>query len=508
MKTLLARFLFAVVLIISPALSAEGSADGLPVDLSLEDAVFLSLRNNHELRIQQLEPTIAGAFERIERGAFDPELFAELNFSEESLRQTDRATQGQFDVEGKDANAVVGLRQRVPIGTEIELSAGTDRSTSTRSPEQESVRFGLTVTQQLLRGFGPAVGLANLRQASLDTLASLSELQGFSEALVADVESAYWQLVLANESILIFEKSLEVAEEQLRDTESRIEVGQISEKEAAAARADVALAKQDLIDAESAQRARRYELVRRIYPRLPISGAMRYQTKTQPDDSPISIPEPEERIRLALRSRPEIKEAEYQIQRDELETVVTRNGRLPRLEFFVNLGKSGFATTFQESFRATDGPNYDASVGIQFSQFIGNRSARARDDIARATLQQAEEALDNLRSLVRYDVLLALNELERAQKQMAASSETRRYRQETFEAEQDRFEVGNSTALEVSRAQRDLVASQIGEVEARVAYQLAKIQLYLAEGSLLERRGLVVEQADLTARNPGNKNPK
>jgi outer membrane protein TolC len=98
---------------------------------------------------------------------------------------------------------------------------------------------------------------------------------------------------------------------------------------------------------------------------------------------------------------------------------------------------------------------------------------------------------------VRHDVLLALNELERAQKQMTASSDTRRHRAETFEAEQDRFEVGNSTALEVSRTQRDLVASQIAEIEARVAYQLAKVRLYLAEGSLLERRGLVIEPVEL-----------
>lgn len=497
MKPIFTKTLLIACLLTGPAVAAETKSSTLPRDLSLEEAVLLGLRNNHELRIQQFEPVIAGAFERIERGVFDPELFAGINYSEESVSETDRATQNQFAVEGQDSDAVVGLRQRVPIGTEIELSAGANRSTSTRSPEQQSMRFGLTVTQQLLRGFGPAVGLASLRQARLDTLASASELRGFAEALIADIETAYWQLVLANESILVFKKSLGVAEEQLNDIETRIEVGQISQKEAAAARADVALAKQDLIDAESAQRVRRYELIRRIYPKLPLSQTMAFRATTQPDIERIAIPDASERIRLALQARPEIKEAEYRIQRGELETVVTRNGRLPQLEFFVNLGKTGFATTFQESFRAVDGPNYDASVGIQFSQFLGSRSARARDDIARATLRQSEEALANLRSLVRYDILLALNELERAQKQMTASSDTRRYRQETFEAEQDRFEVGNSTALEVSRTQRDLVESQIAEIEARVAYQLAKVGLYLAEGSLLDRRGLVVTTAEL-----------
>ena len=226
-----------------------------------------------------------------------------------------------------------------------------------------------------------------------------------------------------------------------------------------------------------------------------MNEAFEFTTTTQPDIGLVEVPAINERVTLALQSRAEIKEAEYQLQRGELETVVTRNGRLPRLELFINLGKSGFADTFQQSFRASDGPNYDTTVGIEFSQDLGNRAQRARDDIARATLEQAEEALFNLRSLVRFDVLLALNELERAQQQISASSETRRLRQQIFEAEQDRFEVGDSTALEVSRTRRDLVESQIAEIEAKVAYQLAKLQLFLAEGSLLDRRGLVIESA-------------
>ena len=128
------------------------AGDALPRELAIETAVFLGLRNNHELRMQQLEPVIAGAFERIERGLFDPELFGGVSFSEESLSETDRATGQQFAVEGRDSEVVVGLRQRTPVGTEIELSAGTERNVSSRSPEQQETRFGLTVTQQLLRG--------------------------------------------------------------------------------------------------------------------------------------------------------------------------------------------------------------------------------------------------------------------------------------------------------------------------------------------------------------------
>lgn len=53
--------------------------------------------------------------------------------------------------------------------------------------------------------------------------------------------------------------------------------------------------------------------------------------------------------------------------------------------------------------------------------------------------------------------------------------------------ESERFSVGESTGLLVAQAQRDLVESQINEVEALIGYRLALIDLYLAEGALLAR---------------------
>jgi outer membrane protein TolC len=50
--------------------------------------------------------------------------------------------------------------------------------------------------------------------------------------------------------------------------------------------------------------------------------------------------------------------------------------------------------------------------------------------------------------------------------------------------------VGASTALLVAQAQRDLLISSIAEVRAIINYRIALVRLYLAEGSLLERRGV------------------
>ncbi len=60
-----------------------GFRPGSPLKLSIEDAVFMALENNGDLRIRRLEPAIAGTFEQIERARFDPVLGAEISTSQE-----------------------------------------------------------------------------------------------------------------------------------------------------------------------------------------------------------------------------------------------------------------------------------------------------------------------------------------------------------------------------------------------------------------------------------------
>ena len=86
---------------------------------------------------------------------------------------------------------------------------------------------------------------------------------------------------------------------------------------------------------------------------------------------------------------------------------------------------------------------------------------------------------------------LAANEVERSRQQIHASQTTRILQEDTVWAEQERYAVGSSTALLVAQAQRDLLEAQIAEVEAVISYRLALIDLYVAEGSLLDRRGYV-----------------
>ncbi len=486
-----------------PRLAAEPSftlPEEGPIALSVEQASMLVLRNNRDLQVRQINPVIAGTFEQIERGKYDPEFFAELEYMKERSLETAASTGTEFSVEGNETSAVAGIRQEFPTGTTVEATVGQNRSISDRTPELQTARLGLSITQSLLRGFGPAVNLVSVRQAELDTVASVYELRGFTEALLAETETTYWNYVLARLEIDIVERSLAVARQQRDEIELRIEVGILPEIEAAAARAQVAGHEQALIDARSLLEENRLRLLRLINPGRHGQFDLRIHATSEPAIDPEPITDLADRLQLAERLRPDLNEARLRLEQNRLETIVTRNGLLPRLDLFIALGNSGFADTFSDSFREMNNSNYDLTAGVRLSQFLGNRAAEARDLAARASRRQAAEAVDNLREIVQVDVRLAINEVERSRQQISASKATRILREETLKAEKERFDVGASTALQVAQAQRDLLASSIAEVKAIVNYRVAIVRMYLAEGSLLERRGVRIPAGEAAER--------
>jgi outer membrane protein TolC len=386
--------------------ATEEESDADLLNLTVEGAVLLALRHNRDLRVERLNPVIAGTFERIERGVFDPEIFAEAEFFEEETSETSRSTGEQFSVQARETYGAAGIRQFLPTGTTVEGEIRQNRDTSNRSPEQQTARAGISVTQSLLRGFGPAVNLAAVRQAELGARASVYELRGFAEAVLAETELAYWNFVLAEREIAIFQRSLELARRQLDEIDQRIEVGVLPEIEAAAARAEVARREQALIDGQGLLEDRRLRLLRLLgIDRMDreISAVSEIGVEPEP------ITDLPDRLRLAEQFRPDLGEARLRLEQNRLEILVTRNGRLPRLELFLDLGLTGFDDTFSGSLQEMSGETYEVTAGFELSHYLGNRTAKARDEQARANRRQSAEAVANLEQFVRFEVRLAAN---------------------------------------------------------------------------------------------------
>jgi len=472
--------------IMAAVAAAAAEAAGAPaLDVGLDEAVWMALTNNRALRVQRLEPSIRQTFEDAARAAFDPVVSAGAAFDRTEPNGRSSATTTVDAVSGS-----LGLTQVLPTGTRLEAAASVERESGDGSLYGSQAEVSLT--QALLQGRPIAVNLVSVRQARLDTAISAYELRGFVEALVAGVEHAYWECSLARRRVAIVEQSLTLAEQQLRDVEQRIKVGSLPETEVAAAQAEVALRREALINARSALAAANLGLLRLAAPEA-LSGATRsLALRTEPAVPAVELGPADSHVALALRQRPDLNQARLRAEAGDLELVRTRNGLLPRMDLFVTLGDTGYAQSFGDSVQEVDGQDVDVSAGVTLEWPVLDREARARHRRARFTREQLAESLRNLEDLVRVDVETGLLEVERTQEQVAATATTRRLQEEKLRAESAKFGVGRSTALLVAQAQRDVLSSQVGEVDAVVRHLQALVDFYRLEGSLLQRRGIVL----------------
>ncbi len=467
-----------------------------PLALTVQETILLGLENNQALKLQRLDPKIAQTFASQQAAVFDPVLAASGSYQDQQAEQALRAGP-PTNYEARTTSGQVALTEKLPTGTRVNAQGTTTLlDSSLYSDPFGSTRAGVSLTQSLLQGFGMAVNLASLRQARLDTLSSEYELRGFAEALIARLETAYWEYALARRQVDIVTNSLKVAEQQLADTEGRVAVGKLATIELAAARAEVASRHEALIAASSAREKARLILLQVVNP----PGTNLWQRDITLLDPPADpggrLDDVEAHVAVALQQRPELNQARLNIQRGTLEVVKTRNGLLPKLDLFANLGRTGYAESFGSTISkvsSSDHPDY--TVGVMLEYPLGNRDAEARHERAALGLDRSREALDNLQQLVEVDVRTAYIDVLRAREEIAATAATRQFREEAMRAENEKFNVGKSTTLLVAQAQRDYLFSQVAEIRSVINHLQSLVQLYRLEGSLLERRGIVAPAA-------------
>ncbi len=474
--------------------AAESEEPRGPLEVTVEGAIMLALENNRGLRVQRLGPAIRRTYEDEERAEFDPTIAGGYAGSREHAERMSRTTGEAAETTSSRIGGELEISENFPTGTDVSLRLATDRDWSELYSDEHEALVELTVTQALLKGARVSSNVASLRQARLDTRASEYELHGYAESVVAEVEGTYWEYALAERRIQIFEESLGLAEQQQRETEERIRIGKLAETELAAAQAEVALRREDLINARSALATTRLRLLRLLNP--PGGGLWEREIilRDRPAVPEVKLDDVERHVEVALRMRPDLNEARLGVERGNLEVVKTKNGVLPKMDLFVTLGKTGYADSFGGSVRQMDGESYAISGGISFEYPLRNREAKARQRRAVLSRTQAEEAVANLAQLVEVDVRSAYIEVDRTAEQATATAATRALQEEKLRAETEKFRVGRSTTLLVAQAQRDLVASRISEVDAVVNYLKALVDLFRLEGSLLERRGVTVAE--------------
>jgi outer membrane protein TolC len=268
--------------------------------------------------------------------------------------------------------------------------------------------------------------------------------------------------------------------------------------------AELAARERDLVIAQSNLRLRQADLKNLLSKKHDASlDAAEIETSTalsNPKDE--DVPQLGDALLLAMQERPEIRLGNSNIVNQAIAVRYAGSLMKPTLTVFGVLGSAGLggdrlvANPLGGSpilvpgglwqalghLRRFNYPEY--AFGFSFSMPLGNQSARA--DSARARLDQrdAETSLQRTRNQVELDVRRALIALIQAKAQVEAARAAAMLSAQISAAEEDRLLAGVSTAYDVIRRQRDLLAAQLAEVQARVAYAKSLVELRRATGIL------------------------
>ncbi|MBI4464657.1 MAG: TolC family protein [Acidobacteria bacterium] len=436
------------------------------------------------------------------RGSFDPSLSLSFNMGRTTSPLNTIRVAGVPTVSTASTSLRLTYSQAFTSGTSFSLSFNAQRQGSTQqfllfNPAFSS-GFNLSLNQRLLNGFGFAINRRFLRVAETEQQIAREVFRQQVITTLTNAQNQYWDLVAAQERVRVAEQALQVAQQLYEDNRKRVEVGTLAPLDALAAQAEVAARQRDLIVAQTGlqmqELALKNLLSRQSHEAL--EAARIETTDPLPEPRNSDIPSLEEAMAAALRSRAEFRQGELNIANQEVAVQSTKDRLKPSLDVFALLASSARAADLGGSLGQAgrfDFPEY--ALGFSLTIPLLNRSAQADDLRARLEQRQAETSLQQTRNQIRLEVRNAIIGLMQAKAQVEAVRTAVELNRQTVEAEQKKLQAGVSTPYNVIRVQRDLLSAQFAEVQARVAYGKALVELDRATGQTLQRHQIDLDHA-------------
>lgn len=551
--------------------------------LSLQDAIALTLENNLDIAIQRYGPELAdAAILQAEAGGFargvstsvtagpsgvsvstsgttpgsnqnavsqassatasavgagilqssgpsipslDPILTGSANWAHQTSPQTSTFLTGTTSLIQSQALSSAAIQKGFLTGTIVSLGLN---NTSTRTnnlrndfnPATNS-SLGLSITQHLLQGFGPAINSRQIRIAKNNREVSDLTFKLQVETTVAAVIELYWQLVAFHEQVKVAQEAVGAAQRLYEDNKRQVEVGTLAPIEVTRAEAQIAAGEQQLTIAQT-QVLQQETILKTALSRNGVASPSIADAHIITTDQ-INIPDVEpispiqDMTAMALSSRPELAQSRIQITNQRLTIRGSKNALLPTLDGVVNVSNNGLAgqiTTFQPppgTVRSNNAffvggygdvlsqifsrnfPNYAAGFNLTIP--LRNRAAQAQVINDELTLRQQQLALQRLENQVRVDVQNALIGLTQARAQYQSATKARLLQAQTLDAEQKKLALGASTIYNVIQDQQALTLAESNEVSARAAYARAKVEMDRATGQILTNHNISMDEA-------------
>jgi outer membrane protein TolC len=441
----------------------------------------------------------------VARGSYDPSLAIGFSFDSTTSPLNSVVLSGLPEVTTHSTALQTRYSQAFTTGSSLSISFNNMRQSYTQKFLLYNPAFisqlSLSLTQQLLNGFGRTIGRRFLNVVDNETkmIQEIMHLQ--VNTTLAQAQTAYWDLTAARDNVRVAEESLVLAQRFLEDTKKKDEIGTASGLEVATAESEVAARKRDLVVAQTSLQMSEVDLKKMLSKDLAqlLNAVQIEPADSLPEPNAGDIPKLNDALTTALSNRPEIRQAETSLLIQDTAVKYTKDLLRPSLMLFANFNSAGlygnrtistinslpvfFPGGMSQSLRQVRNWSYpEYAVGFSFSLNIRNRSAEA--DYHRAQLEkvQTETTLQRTRNSIALEVRKALIGLAQSKAQAEASKKAVALSGQVLAAEEAKLLEGVSVPYDVIRRQRDLRSAQFADIQARVGYAKALVEMHRVLG--------------------------
>ena len=427
------------------------------MELTLDDAIRLALRNNRSLLDARLDRTL--------------EEFA-LDVAGDRYRPTASITSSVDAARDRDTETNLSTTGNIRVPTGGEFTLGWRKPLAGGGGD-----YSLGFSQPLLKGFGIDVDTAPLRTARIR---EKIDILHFRDAVAGVIDSTIrnWRnLIRSNRQLEIAEASLERARNQLKVNRALIEAGQMAEREVLQSEAEIANRELSLVEARNALIDANFKLI----DTLDIDSASSIRPLETPRDRR-AAPGVAEGIEVALSKAPDYLEALLDADIARIALKVAEDGRLWDLSLDTTASRDN-----------SGGPtDYNAKLTLRVP--LWDRSPRQTWMEARARVRKAERGLVERRQKIAIDVRQAVYNVEVGLRRIELARQALALTQQKLEIERSKLRQGLSSAFQLSQFEEDLVAAQNAEVDAVISYENALTSLDRTLGTTLETWDVRVER--------------
>lgn len=314
--------------------------------------------------------------------------------------------------------------------------------------------------------------IRNYQAAKVTAEAIKADNQGTRDQVTDQVARAFLAGLRAQAGLDTAKANVELSEALLKLSQSLKTAGTGTGIEVTRAEVQLANDRQQLLVAENALERSHLELLKVIGLRLEnpveLNGALGYVPTENVDVT--------QALSIARANRAELKAQQYREDSARLSHSAVKFERLPSLEAFGDYGSSGTAIDNSVPTRT-----YGASLKIPIYDG-GRRDARRAESASQ--YRQEQIRMQDLRDQVELDVRVAIENLRSADAEVKTAEDGLKLSENELAQAQRRYKAGVTNSVEVTDAQTRLQRARGNRINALYNYNLARIDLGTATGTI------------------------